>query len=552
MPAICRARLLSDLTGQTPCDKEATSLDGRLCAFHSRQCQGLYRGYKRRNAELDKLSEKPPAFLATSRTSLVTQDFGGVEHETTLRELHEYLFRKYILLERVIRARKLHHSHFFAIDHDYGHEKYLTKLQNDKHVMARALERLGKRGAEVMYKNKEWLDWVKKCQEEEETQRENESKKVKLESLLFKRHQKEIERHQREIKSRENQLREGEFLQKVYEQRLSEMSEDEQDEWDPVQDLFGGERANYVDLIKFFLMLKDQDTSEANASDSGLPVSNGTTETEHQEKSLSKSAKKRAKKANSAMKKLADPSQQAADGRGPNTIEMETRAQMRERLQKPVKYERPKGWYIDTENGPIGVQSQTHPLPDDEIDQLLQEVAEVKNFLFCRLLLSHASLLPFALQANSIEDFLANENVTQEHLRDLCLKIERPRLQDVRDACADFIRGENEDVEGEELDKRSEEEGEKPRTKLIPKKYALEFKSRKSIPEKYQTKREKAAKKERTTPQQLLGEDERDGVVDFGEVTDEKDYRRKQMRIKICGRYMYNYPSEKALGRAGK
>ena len=40
MAPICRARLLSDLSGQTVCDKEATSSDGRLCAFHSRQCQG--------------------------------------------------------------------------------------------------------------------------------------------------------------------------------------------------------------------------------------------------------------------------------------------------------------------------------------------------------------------------------------------------------------------------------------------------------------------------------------------------------------------------------
>lgn len=42
MAAICRARLLSDLSGQTLCDKEATSVDGRLCAFHSRQCQGMW------------------------------------------------------------------------------------------------------------------------------------------------------------------------------------------------------------------------------------------------------------------------------------------------------------------------------------------------------------------------------------------------------------------------------------------------------------------------------------------------------------------------------
>jgi hypothetical protein len=40
-------------------------------------------------------------------------------------------------------------------------------------------------------------------------------------------------------------------------------------------------------------------------------------------------------------------------------------------------------------------------------------------------------------------------------------------------------------------------------------------------------------------------------VVDFGKVLDEKDYTQKRTRIKICGRYMYDYPSEKALGRDG-
>jgi hypothetical protein len=40
MVPTCCARLLSDLSVQTACDKEATSTDGRLCAFHARQCIG--------------------------------------------------------------------------------------------------------------------------------------------------------------------------------------------------------------------------------------------------------------------------------------------------------------------------------------------------------------------------------------------------------------------------------------------------------------------------------------------------------------------------------
>jgi len=114
-------------------------------------CAALYRGYKKRGVELEAVSAALPPYLATTKTSIVVQDFKDVEDETTLRELHEYLFRKHNLIEKVIRARKLHHSHFFAIDNDYGHEKYLNQLQNEKHVIARALEKLGQRGTTVMY-----------------------------------------------------------------------------------------------------------------------------------------------------------------------------------------------------------------------------------------------------------------------------------------------------------------------------------------------------------------------------------------------------------------
>jgi hypothetical protein len=115
-----------------------------------------------------------------------------LKDEATLREVHDYVFKRYQLLDRVIRARKLHHSHFFAIDNDYGHEKYLDRLQNERHVMVKGLEKLGKRAAALMHQQKQWYSWVKKAQEEEEKHGETESKKVKLESLLFRRHQKEV------------------------------------------------------------------------------------------------------------------------------------------------------------------------------------------------------------------------------------------------------------------------------------------------------------------------------------------------------------------------
>lgn len=98
----------------------ATSLNGLFCHYHSNQCQGLYQGYKRRNARLGTL--KPPKYLQESPVPLANQTFSDVESEATLRELHDYLLLKYRLFARVIGARKLHHSRFFSMNMDYGHQ----------------------------------------------------------------------------------------------------------------------------------------------------------------------------------------------------------------------------------------------------------------------------------------------------------------------------------------------------------------------------------------------------------------------------------------------
>lgn len=511
----------------------------------------MYRGYKRRNLELDQLSDNPPPYLAATKTSIVVQQFQDVHDEEVLREIHSYIFQKYILLDRVIKARKLHHSHFFAIDMDYGHEKFLTKLQNDKHVMSRALERLMKRTAEVTHKKKEWLEWVQDRQNEEEIQRETESKKAKLEALLFKRHQKEMARNQQEVKAREAKKREEDYLQEAYENRLSQMTDEEQDDWDPIYDIFGYERENYVDLIKYFLMLDDPSDSGDPQSGAVGPATDRVAETKPQEQKLSKSAKKRAKKANAEANQLSNLGKHSSDGKSPQTIEMETKAQMRVRLQKAMPVERQPGWYIGDPETREAMNAVTHPLPDDEVEILLKEIAEIKALLLCRLLLSHAALLPVALRSNSIEEFLADEDVTLEHFRDICLKLERPSLQDVRDACADFVRGDDEDMEQSAVGGSASGEEEGLANASESKKDVVTVRFKKRLPDKFRTKREKASKKARDARKRALEAEDERGVVDFGDIMDEKDYIRKRARIRICGRYMYNYPSEKSLNRGG-
>jgi hypothetical protein len=72
--------------------------------------------------------------------------------------------------------------------------------------------------------------------------------------------------------------------------------------------------------------------------------------------------------------------------------------------------------------------------------------------------------------------------------------------------------------------------------------------SRNELCNKYRTKREKAAKKANKQPSELYDKDEA-GLLHFGITTYESQCLRKRVRIKVCGRYMYNHPSEKALNR---
>ena len=76
------------------------------------------------------LEKDPPLYLRISKTTLANETSSDLESEKTLQELHDYLTQKYKLLGRVIKARKFHHSSFFALNHDYGHQHYLDSLSS--------------------------------------------------------------------------------------------------------------------------------------------------------------------------------------------------------------------------------------------------------------------------------------------------------------------------------------------------------------------------------------------------------------------------------------
>lgn len=541
----CQALNLSD---ERRCTEAATNANGLFCHFHSRQVYGLYKGYKRRNAQLDHLVDHPPPFLRSQPdTPLSRIDFSALADEHELKTIHDHLFERHALLDRVIRARKLHHSRFYALELDYGHQHYLDSLQSHKNAVLRAVERVERRTAEVLYDKQKWFKWVRRLEDEEEKARDAEKKKVKQEAALLKRHWKEVEARMRELRQREAQRRQDEFLEKALEERrrLDEDSADE--EWDPIEDMVEDERGNYIDLLRLFLW---QETARDVSSVEGAgdkeveaqpePQANkenqapaGDASEKAADAPRSKAAKKRARQ-----KARAAEEQQHQQGQPkPGEAHVESKDEIRRRLREGQKVERAPGWKLrGTVENPTAIADRMPPVPDEEIDTLLAQIYEIKQLLFCRLVLSHAALLPAALRANSIEEFMADEEVTNTDLRDICLKMEQPGLQELRDACADLERRENED---------EDDEDEKPVIRHRSDRFHV-VRTR-VIPRSYQTKREKALKERRD---KTMG-DAGGAIVDFGDIDDQGQYRIKKIRVKVCGKWIYNYPSEKAMSRGG-
>ncbi|TVY65641.1 hypothetical protein LSUE1_G006523 [Lachnellula suecica] len=118
------------------------------------------------------MDASPPAFLASTKTPLSAQTFKDVNSKEVCHEIHKHLFLKLQLLDRVIRARKLHMSRFFPMDMDYGHISYVENLQSQKGTITRTLELLEHPTSEVLYKNEQWFKWVRDCQNDEEENRD--------------------------------------------------------------------------------------------------------------------------------------------------------------------------------------------------------------------------------------------------------------------------------------------------------------------------------------------------------------------------------------------
>jgi hypothetical protein len=558
----------------------------------------LYKGYKRRNAQLDALIANPPSYLADSRKKLASQNFSDVEDEKTIDEIHHYLFKKYTLLDQVIKARKLHHKHFYTLTMDYGHEKYLNSLITEKRTAAGALQRCYQRMAHLAFQRQKWFEWAKECQTEEDQHRENEQKKIKREAALFRRRAKELERHMRERRAKEDARRQEEFLQRAYQESMAERAEENDDEgWDPISDVLENERDTYIALIKYCLWVdtdeedsvaagdstqRDESNSTANilAENSALDTHTAMVNEPSTLRSGKKGKKGKGKNKQQSRGVVEDETISTSVSRAqssrqtqraqpvvvqtnrdkkrpekePDMAQIESRHEMQSRLIEGTKIQ---GGMLVSE-GPNGkrVTSDRMPaIPAPEVGRLVDEVAEIKIYLLCRLLLRDVMLLAAAQKANSLDDFFNNPEVKTQELRDLCLKLEEPQLQDIRDACADFFRADDEDQDLETDEDSADSEGEIRKPSVKRGRHTEH-----PLPDIWQSKKEKqlrGSEAENSASKEAIAESvkqsgEESGTrIDFGRIDDRGEFKKANLRVKICGRNIYNYPKKGSMSRRG-
>ena len=462
---------------------------------------------------------------------------------------------------------------------DYGHQTYLDKLQSDRDIVLRALERLEKRVGAVLYNQQKWFGWVRALEQEEELNRENEKKRIKREAALFKRHWAVVEARIRRKREAEKRKIQDQFLEQAYQERLARSSDDETDdeEWDPIEDVVEEDRETYVELIWSFLwqssqVALDSEEAQTNGENTTSPVKTDQTQANCQDKvsdkesedrngnnsrtseqaitMKSKSAKKKRSKAKKGDKSTAPSASE------PGQTNLESPSDMRTRLREGDQYKAKVARILEgSQSNPTKLSHKTAPLDNEEIEKLISDVTEIKMLVFCRALLSRAAILPAAIRAQNVEAFLADPSVPITELRDICLKIEQPDLQDLRDACADLWRT---DGDVEEPDASANHTGNTDDMDPFEDKVKPEFplhgkKPGTTLPESWKLSREKE--------QQEMGDDENPEEerrrlldiegIEFDEIDDESQHDIKRIRVRVCGRQIYYYPSDKAMTRGG-
>jgi len=528
--AVCTAL---NLHNKQKCTSRAQSANSLFCAFHAKQVHGLYLGYKRRTAELTELEKTTPKTLPKN---FGITDWSSFTSAAELKTLHTYLEHRYRLLNRCVTARDYHHSHFYGDTSDFGHQAFLDRLRTARNTVINALGRLENRMLEVVYKDEQWMAWMKALQREEDQRHETEKKKVKAEHALFRENQASIEALREEEEARRREKMEKEEV------------------WDPIESIVEDVRGEYVALL--CMLLRKEGVGEK-MEEKALQTARQLKMADNRGKSVAVKAgdadeatlvafREREKEGKGMVARMEDEQDVSIIARpikldigGPeetrtgNTLDAEKLATLDDIDDLPMRelVER-MGKLASMERG---VRSYNLKDREDSLAQVRRESNAIREYLLIRLITKNPALLGVALESGSIDEFLQNPQVRNTDLRDLALGLSNPPLQNIRDACADYWAGVALKKEGATI--ANEED---INTASLIKGKAKQLAIENSLLGKLST-----PKKSRKC---IIIDGEKIPISDSA-AQDEKDPVLLEERVKVCGRWIYNYPHERRLPR---
>jgi hypothetical protein len=159
-----------------------------------------------------------------------------------LKLIHGYLWDRYILINRTIRGRTIHHEHFFKDDIDLAHQSHLGKLHEDLENVNDTLAALKRHTVEVRKEQEVWREWIGALQEEED-----------LQSAKARKINRQAWENER-IQAKENK---------------ADIVDEKSAFWDPVESEIDEIRQGYINLLRV-LLLHITDDEEKQASARGL------------------------------------------------------------------------------------------------------------------------------------------------------------------------------------------------------------------------------------------------------------------------------------------
>lgn len=380
---------------------------------------------------------------------------------------------KFNLTNRCVLARDYHHLNFYKDTSgessfessscisgaeiavaDFGHDVYLENLRSSRKSIVQALYRLEKRMLDVIYHNTQWYAWVESLQVEVDTKSKAEKKRVKAEAALFQKHQMDVDKARKQ-----EGLRARIELEKA-------------DVWDPIESIIEDTRAGYIALIKVMVLAE------------------GTTQDEL-EQALQRGVELK-------------PSTQ-------RQLEMFQLANLkRSRNRKVTRMGPERGFYLAAEKeasealgASVSKVNRFAPKPtvesdddDDAMDpgvkdmasklmakillaksqfrhgdkiELNRQLRAISEFILLRLVIANPSLLAAAMMSPTIDTFLNSGGVRNTDLRELGLDLSRSSPKVIKSACFDYWVAEaTKDVESQALVKVEKGEGEEKQTTGAP------------------------------------------------------------------------------------